>query len=138
MPVTDSFNKTVTIDSLKNGEHYFIQVESNGCFHHSELYLHISKTGNQYYAAFRMNGKIEGRKIKNRFKKTRLHESQVDSIRRFENELIQISSKTYDCTTVDTYLLTINSTKIVYKIDKCDWEMNMGRLSWILFNQDKQ
>jgi hypothetical protein len=135
--LTDTSRKIVTIDSLKNGEKYFINVESNGCFHHSELYLAISKTGNHYYATFKMNGKIEGKKVKKKFKKTMLNESQVDSIRTFENELIKISSKSFKCTTVDTYFLTINSKKSIYKNDNCAWKMGIGRLSWLLFKQGK-
>ena len=132
----DSCKKTVTIDSLKNGEMYFINVESNGCSHGTNLYLTISKTGNSYYAAFRMAGKIEGEKVKKKFGRTKLIEAQIDSIRIFENELIRISSKEYNCTTIDTYSLIINGNKSDYKIDYCDWKMNIGKLTWILFKQN--
>jgi hypothetical protein len=121
-----------TIDSLKVGSKYLINVKSNGCFHHSELYLTILRNETDYFASFKMNGKIEGEKVKRRFKKIKLTTIQLDSLRNFEKELIKISAQTFDCTTVDIYSLIIGSTKNILKTDNCNWN-GIGKLVGVFF-----
>jgi hypothetical protein len=120
------------IDSLKVGSKYLINVESNGCFHHSELYLTILRNETDYFATFKMNGKIEGEKVKTRFKKIKLTTTQLDSLRSFEKQLMKISTQTFNCTTVDTYSLIIGSTKNILKVDNCNWN-GIGKLIGVFF-----
>lgn len=122
----------VTIDSLKVGSKYLINVESNGCFHHSELYLTILRSETDYFATFKMTGKIEGEKVKTRFKKVKLTTTQLDYLRTFEKQLIKISTQTFDCTTTDTYSLIIGSTKNILKTDNCNWN-GIGKLIGVFF-----
>jgi hypothetical protein len=123
-----------TIDSLKVGSKYLINVESNGCFHHSELYLTISRNETDYFATFKMNGKIGDEKVKTGFKKIKLTATQLDSLRNFEEQLIKISAQTFDCTTVDTYSLIIGSTKNILKTDNCNWN-GIGKLVAVFFKR---
>jgi hypothetical protein len=123
-----------TIDSLKVGSKYLINVKSNGCFHHSELYLTILRNETDYFASFKMNGKIEGEKVKTRLKKVKLTKTQLDYLRTFEKQLIRISNQTFDCTTTDTYFLIIGSTKNILKTDNCNWN-GIGKLIGVLFKR---
>ena len=128
----DTPHLVATIDSLKVGSKYLINVESNGCFHHSELYLTILRNETDYFATFKMNGKVEGEKVKTRFKKIKLTIAQLDTLRNFEKQLFKISAQTFDCTTVDTYSLIIGSTKNILKTDNCNWN-GIGKLVAVFF-----
>jgi hypothetical protein len=128
----DTPHLSTTIDSLKVGSTYLINVESNGCFHHSELYLTILRSETDYFATFKMTGKIEGEKVKTRFKKVKLTTTQLDYLRTFEKQLIKISTQTFDCTTTDTYSLIIGSTKNILKTDNCNWN-GIGKLIGVFF-----
>jgi hypothetical protein len=132
----DTSSFVISIDNLKVGQSYFINVESNGCFHHSSLYLTISKDTDSYFASFKMKGKIEGQKVNTKFKKTRLTNNQIDSVRNFERQLLFISSSKYDCTTVDEYTLSIGTYKRIYTVDNCDWQ-GIGKLVGALFRKSK-
>jgi hypothetical protein len=127
----------VTIDSLKVGQKYLIKVESNGCFHHSDLFLTISKNKDRYFATFKIKGKIEGKKVNHNYKKVILTEAQVDSVRSFEKRLHQIAKQTYHCTTVDTYLLTLGAASSSFKVDNCDWQ-GIGKLVGHLFRKPEE
>jgi hypothetical protein len=131
----DTSHLVATIDSLKVGSKYLINVESNGCFHHSELYLTILRNETDYFAIFKMNGKVEGEKVKTRFKKIKLTTAQLDALRNFEKQLIKISAQTFDCTTVDTYSLIIGSTKNIFKTDNCNWN-GIGKLVAVFFKSN--
>lgn len=122
----------VTIDSLRVGQEYFIRVQSNGCFHHTELFLIIQRSKDGYFATFKMRGKIEGHKVNHSYKKDRLTVAQLDSVRSFETSLAQIAAHTYNCTTVDTYQLSIGETSKQYKVDHCEWQ-GIGKLAGFLF-----
>lgn len=126
----------ITIDSLKVGSRYLINLESIGCFHHSKLYLTISKNTDGYYATLKMEGKIEGRKIENKLKKTKLTTYQLDSVRNFEKQLLKISNQTFNCTTIDTYTFVSGATKNILKTDNCDWN-GFGKLLAVIF-KDKE
>ena len=130
----DTSSATATIDRLKPGQSYLINVESKGCFHHSDLYLTISRETTGYFASFRMKGKIEGQKVKAKFKKRKLSDFQIDSVRNFERQLILVSTSRYNCTTVDTYTLAVDSLKNTYIDDKCDWQ-GIGKLVSSLFKK---
>ena len=132
----DTSFTVATIDRLKVGKSYFINVQSNGCFHHSDLDLTISRETDGYFARFKMRGKIEGHKVNTKFKNTKLSDFQIDSVRNFERQLIFVSASTYDCTTVDTYTLTVDTLKNTYTVDKCNWE-GIGKLVGNLFKKTK-
>jgi hypothetical protein len=132
----DTSSSIICVDSLKVGQSYFINVESNGCFHHSDLNLIISRDTGGYFASFKMKGKIEGQKVNTKFKKTKLTNYQIDSVRNFEKQLLYVSASKYDCTTVDEYTLSIDSLKKVYTVDKCDWQ-GIGELVGVLFRKTK-
>jgi hypothetical protein len=125
---------TVSIENLKVGHSYLVNVESNGCFHHSNLYLTISRENDGYFAKFTMKGEIEGRKVNTKFKKTKLSDFQIDSVRNFERQLVQVSALKHDCTTVDQYTLAIDKLKTTYTVDKCDWQ-GIGKLVETLFRK---
>jgi hypothetical protein len=124
----------VTIDSLRLGQTYFIVVESNGCFHHSELFLTISRQTKGYFASFNMKGKIEGKKVKNNLRKRLLNEFHIDSIRKFERQLAFVSATKYNCTTVDEYDLSIGHLKKHFIVDDCGWE-GLGKLVGYIFRK---
>jgi hypothetical protein len=130
----DTLSAAATIDSLKIGQRYFIDVESNGCFHHSDLRMIIAKETDGYIASFKMTGKIDQKKINRKFKKIKLTDLQIDSIRSFEKQLLAISALKYNCTTVDTYTLTVGTIKTVCIVDKCDWQ-GIGNLVAFLFKK---
>jgi hypothetical protein len=132
----DTVSTVVTIDSLKVGQSYFVNVESNGCFHHSNFNLIITKEINGYFASFRMEGKIEGKKVSTKFKRTKLSDHQIDSVRNFERQLLLVSASRYDCTTVDNYTLAVDTIKKSYTVDKCDWQ-GIGKLVGDLFKKTK-
>ena len=125
-------SKNISIDSLEIGQKYYINVESKGCFHHSELQLTFSKKPEGYFETFEMKGFIEDKKVKTKFKRTQLTKSKLDSLRKFERELIIVSSQRRDCTTVDTYSLSISNDKNVHTVDDCDWP-GIGKLIGVLF-----
>ena len=131
---TDTAVAFVRIDSLRTGEKYSIDVVSNGCFHHSELYLTITKSADGYFAEFKIKGKIEGAKVRNTFKKRKINPQQIDSIRAFENKLFQLSKQSYGCTTVDNYYLMQGEKRTSYTVDDCDWN-GMGKLVGYLFKK---
>lgn len=124
----------VTIDSLSIGQKYFITVQSNGCFHHTELFLTIQRSKDGYFATFKMRGRIEGQKVHHNYRKTKLTEAQLDSVRLFEISLAQISEHTYNCTTVDAYQLSIGETNNRFKVDHCEWQ-GIGKLVGYLFKR---
>lgn len=132
----DTTGNNVTIDNLKIGSKYLVNVESNGCFHHTKLNLTISRNANGYFATFRMTGKIEGQKIKHQYSKTKLTESHLDSIKHFEKRLIDVSKQKLYCTTVDLYNLNDGLTSKLYKDDTCNWE-GIGKLVAVLFRRQK-
>ena len=132
----DTSSSVISVDSLKVGQDYCITVQSNGCFHHSDLNLIISKETEGYFASFKMKGKIEGKKVNTKFKKTRLADYQIDSLRNFERQLISVSASKFDCTTVDEYTLSIDTLKKSYTVDKCDWQ-GIGKLVDVLFRKTK-
>ena len=132
----DTSSFVVCVDSLTVGQSYLIHVESNGCFHHSELDLTISKDKSGYFASFKMKGKIEGQKVNTKFKKTKLTNNQIDSVRNFERQLLYISALKNYCTTVDEYTLSIETDKKIYSVDNCDWE-GMRKLVGVLFRKSK-
>ena len=136
-PFSDTSSLHITIDSLKVGSKYFINVESIGCFHHSNLYLTIYKNKDGYYATFKMNGEIEGKKVNSKFKKAKLTKYQIDSIRSFEKQLLTISAQTFSCTTEDIYSLTIGSTKNILNTDNCDWK-GIGKLIGLIFKNEEK
>jgi hypothetical protein len=132
----DTSSSIICVDSLKVAQSYFINVESNGCFHHSDLNLIISKDIDGYFAIFKMKGKIEGQKVNTKFKKTKLTNYQIDSVRNFERQLINVSASKYNCTTVDEYSLSIGTLKKVYTVDNCNWQ-GIGKLIGVLFRKTK-
>ena len=132
----DTSSSVICVDSLKEGQSYFINVESNGCFHHSDLYLIISKDTDGYFASFKMKGKIEGQKVNTKFKKTKLTNYQIDSVRNFERQLLFVSASKYDCTTVDEYTLSIDTYKKIYTVDNCNWQ-GIAKLVGVLFRKIK-
>jgi hypothetical protein len=83
-----------------------------------------------------MKGKIEGQKVNTQFKKTKLTNYQIDSVRNFERQLNYYSTSKYGCTTLDEYTLSIDSLKKLYTVDNCDWE-GIGKLVGFLFIKTK-
>jgi hypothetical protein len=132
----DILTYMVCIDSLKVGQKYSINVESNGCFHNSKLNLIISREADGYFASFKMKGEVEGQKVNTKFKKTKLNNYQIDSVRSFERQLIYVSASKVYCTTVDEYILSIDTSKSVYTVDNCDWQ-GIGKLVGVLFRKTK-
>lgn len=132
----DSSPSILCIDSLKLGQDYFINVQSNGCFHKSNLSLVISKETNGYFASFKMKGNIENKKINTTFKKTQLTDYQINSVRNFERQLISVSASHFICTTVDVYTLSIDKLSKIYTVNKCDWQ-GIGKLVEVLFHNTK-
>ena len=97
------------IDRLKENENYTIMISSIGDFTGGKLEAHIviSKSNNTYFVEFKKN-------------KKKLNQSQIDFIKHFELELINMES--YGCSTVDSYLLTYNNEKIQISDGSCAWE----------------
>ncbi|MBC7850459.1 MAG: hypothetical protein H7Y31_12030 [Chitinophagaceae bacterium] len=122
------------IDSLQPGQAFAINVKSVGCFHQSQLRLVIERKVQGYYADFKMEGNIEGQKVKRSYKPIQLNHAKLDSIREFERQLKEVSSQTNYCTTVDTYALSFGSVKKIYTTDKCEWP-GIGKLTDVLFEQ---
>jgi hypothetical protein len=124
----------VAIDSLKVGQKYLVTVASSGCFHYTDLFLAISKTKDGYYATFKARGEIQNQQIHHNYKRTKLTDRQLDSVRSFEKKLLQLSAQSYHCTTVDTYRLTIGASTNQFRIDDCDWN-GIGKLVGFLFRR---
>lgn len=130
----DTTSLGISIDSLNIGKTYIVQVESNGCFHHSDLLLRINRQKQGYFASFQMKGKIEGKGIKKEYPAKLLTAEQIDSVRNFEIRLRNLAQVNKNCTTVDKYLLSVNSQSATYVIDDCDWQ-GIGRLVGYLFRK---
>ncbi len=130
----DTTSNNVTIDNLKIGSKYLIDVESSGCFHYTKLNLTISRYNNGYFATFSMRGKIEGQKINRKFSKSKLNESQLDTLRIFEKRITDVSKQDLSCTTVDLYNLNDGKNNRAYKDNTCNWQ-GIGKLVKVLFNK---
>lgn len=124
----------VAIDSLKVGQKYLVTVASSGCFHYTDLLLAISRTRDGYFATFKARGEIQNQKIHHNYKRTKLTDQQIDSVRSFEKKLLQLSAESYHCTTVDTYRLTIGASTNHFRIDDCEWN-GIGKLVGFLFRR---
>lgn len=129
----DTSPSILCIDSLKLGQDYFINVQSNGCFHQSNLSLVISKETNGYFASFKMKGNIENKNVNTTLKKIKLSDYQIDSVCNFERQLISVSASHFICTTVDVYTLSIDKLSKIYTVNNCDWK-GIGKLVGILFH----
>ena len=130
----DTAGKNLSIDSLKPGQRYFINVESTGCFHNTKIYLAIGLDSDGYYASFKMRGTIEQEKVNAKPARTRLQSFQLDSLRRFEKQLRSISTTRGHCTTVDSYHLRIGNVQNVYTVDDCEWK-GIAKLVDFLFKK---
>jgi hypothetical protein len=133
---SNNLSAVATIDSLKIGHSYSINVKSNGCFHHSNLNLKITKEPEGYFASLKIKGKIEGEKVNIKLKNTKLNFNTIDSIRNFERQLVLISTSQYGCTTVDQYTLTVDSFTNTFVVDKCEWK-GIREIVNTLFNKTK-
>jgi hypothetical protein len=127
-------NDAVCIDSLAFNSKYQIFVESNGCFHHTENWITITRKSAGYFATFGIKGTVETAKVRQHQQTVQLTKTHLDSIRKFEKNLVKIAEKNYWCTTVDDYALTIGLKKSTYRVDDCAWNGFFHLVTFIFRN----
>lgn len=94
-----------------NKEIAVLEFNSSGCFHNQNSHLRLWIKENIVFARLIENGEV---------KEKILSKGQLHTFNAFANKLSKLNEKGF-CTTVDTYVLKMNS-KILKKIDgSCDW-----------------
>lgn len=94
------------IEQLQNGESYFIEITSIGCFNGTRQTVVISKNENVYTANVQDDIKV-------------LSETDINAFIEFEKQLRAL--KMGGCTTVDTYVLRYRGSEFRTSDGTCSW-----------------
>ncbi len=94
------------INQLNEGEHYSINITTEGCYHRSEQELTIRKASGQYYMTYNGKDKL-------------LSKDDIKAIEHFEIELNYMEP--YGCTSVDYYVLKYNNREVRINDGSCSW-----------------